>query len=49
VKPIATASYPTPAERPANSRLSNRKLTAAFGLEAPAWDEALTLCMAGMV
>ena len=49
VTPIATASYPTPAERPANSRLSNRKLTAAFGLEAPAWNEALTLCMAGMV
>jgi dTDP-4-dehydrorhamnose reductase len=49
VKPIATASYPTPAERPANSRLSNRKLTAAFGLETPAWNEALTLCMAGMV
>jgi dTDP-4-dehydrorhamnose reductase len=49
VKPIATASYPTPAERPANSRLSNRKLTAAFGLESPAWNEALTLCMAGMV
>jgi dTDP-4-dehydrorhamnose reductase len=49
VNPILTASYPTPAERPANSRMSNHKLATAFGLEAPAWDDALALCMAGMV
>jgi dTDP-4-dehydrorhamnose reductase len=49
VKPILTASYPTPAERPASSRMSNHKLATAFGLGAPAWDDALALCMAGMV
>jgi hypothetical protein len=33
----------------AMSSRSPLRLTAAFGLEAPASDEALALCMAGMV
>jgi dTDP-4-dehydrorhamnose reductase len=37
VKPIATAHYPTPAQRPLNSRLSTAKLQAAFGLKLPPW------------
>ncbi|WP_206951399.1 dTDP-4-dehydrorhamnose reductase [Trinickia acidisoli] len=45
VLPISTAAYPTPAKRPANSRLSGEKLTAAFGLRVPRWDDALRLCM----
>lgn len=47
VKPIPASSYPTPAARPANSRMSNDKLEAAFGVRAPDWREALRLCLAG--
>jgi dTDP-4-dehydrorhamnose reductase len=46
VNPIPAASYPTPAARPANSRMSNEKLLASFGLEAPEWEDALRICMA---
>jgi len=46
VKPIPAASYPTPAVRPSNSRLSNHKLASTFGLRAPDWQDALRLCMA---
>ncbi|EIF28215.1 dTDP-4-dehydrorhamnose reductase [Burkholderia sp. Ch1-1] len=46
VKPIPAASYPTPAARPANSRMSSDKLFSTFGVRAPKWDEALLLCMA---
>ncbi|MBB3258013.1 dTDP-4-dehydrorhamnose reductase [Paraburkholderia bannensis] len=45
VKPIPASSYPTPATRPANSRISNDKFAAAFGVRAPDWREALALCM----
>jgi dTDP-4-dehydrorhamnose reductase len=48
VKPIPAASYPTPAARPANSRMSNEKLFATFGVQAPEWDQALRLCMGMM-
>ncbi|MEK2611968.1 dTDP-4-dehydrorhamnose reductase [Pseudomonas shirazensis] len=34
---LPTASYPTPARRPANSRLDTRKLEQAFDLKLPAW------------
>jgi dTDP-4-dehydrorhamnose reductase len=37
VKPIPTSAYPLPAVRPANSRLSVRKLESAFGLSMPDW------------
>jgi len=37
IKPIATADYPTPAKRPANSRLDTRKFRETFGLELPHW------------
>jgi dTDP-4-dehydrorhamnose reductase len=45
VKPIPAASYPTPATRPSNSRMSNDKLAASFGVRAPDWRDALRLCM----
>jgi dTDP-4-dehydrorhamnose reductase len=47
VVPIGTSDYPVPAKRPANSRLSHRKLTETFGLSMPDWRDALRLCMAG--
>lgn len=43
--PIPSADYPTPARRPANSRLDNGKLERVFGLRLPDWREALELCL----
>lgn len=45
VAPIATADYPTPARRPANSRLDCSKLQRAFGLHLPRWQESLAVTM----
>ncbi|MDP9154900.1 MAG: dTDP-4-dehydrorhamnose reductase [Pseudomonadota bacterium] len=45
IKSIPTSAYPTPAVRPLNSQLSIDKLAMTFGIEAPAWDEALRQCM----
>jgi dTDP-4-dehydrorhamnose reductase len=42
VTPITTADYPTPARRPANSRLSGDKLAAAHGVRLPVWRISLT-------
>ncbi|UAK25012.1 dTDP-4-dehydrorhamnose reductase [Sphingomonas nostoxanthinifaciens] len=38
---ITTADYPTPARRPANSRLSTAKLARDFGITAPEWHVAV--------
>ena len=46
--PITTAEYPLPARRPANSRLDNSKLTRAFGLTPPPWNEMLKACIQEM-
>lgn len=35
---VPSSAFPTPARRPANSRLSTAKLSAAFGLTMPAWE-----------
>jgi len=48
LKPIPTSAYPTPAQRPQYSVLSNDKLKSVFGLALPQWDDALQLCMADM-
>ena len=37
VRAISTAEYPTPAKRPANSRLDTSKLRTTFGLHLPTW------------
>lgn len=41
VEPIPASAYPTPAQRPSNSLLSNVKLAAAFQLALPDWRTAL--------
>ena len=41
VEAIGTADYPTPAKRPANSRLDCSKLEAVFGLKLPEWRDSL--------
>ncbi|MBK5265126.1 MAG: dTDP-4-dehydrorhamnose reductase [Alphaproteobacteria bacterium] len=38
VKAITTAEYPTPAPRPANSRLDCGKLESVYGVRLPAWE-----------
>ncbi len=45
VREIATADYPTPAKRPANSRLNCDRLAAAHGARLPDWRDALKRCM----
>lgn len=37
VAPLTTAEYPTPAQRPLNSRLDTRKLSTALGITLPHW------------
>ncbi|MDH4393425.1 MAG: dTDP-4-dehydrorhamnose reductase [Aquabacterium sp.] len=37
VRPIPTSAYPTPAQRPLNSRLDTARLRSAFGLHLPDW------------
>jgi dTDP-4-dehydrorhamnose reductase len=49
VKPIAASAFPTPARRPANSRLDNLKLAREHGVSLPHWREALAICMARLV
>ncbi|WP_027967608.1 dTDP-4-dehydrorhamnose reductase [Halomonas halocynthiae] len=46
VAAISTVEYPTPAQRPLNSRLLLDKLEQALGLELPRWQEQLALTLA---
>lgn len=46
VDAIAAAAYPTPARRPANSRLNCDKLRLALGLELPDWRVGVHDCVA---
>jgi len=41
IKAIATADYPLPAPRPANSQLSTARLQDVFGLRLPEWQSGL--------
>lgn len=43
---ITTAQFPTPASRPANSRLSLDRIEQTFGLRLPDWQQALDLVIA---
>ncbi|ESQ91139.1 dTDP-4-dehydrorhamnose reductase [Asticcacaulis benevestitus] len=45
VNPIATTDYPTPAKRPANSRLSGEKLDQTYGLVLDPWRISLDSCL----
>ena len=41
ILPIPTRDYPTPAQRPLNSRLSTAKLQQRFGLQLPQWQQGV--------
>lgn len=48
VEPITTADYPTPARRPANSRLDCRKFQSTFGHGLPPWKSGVERCLAAL-
>jgi dTDP-4-dehydrorhamnose reductase len=43
--PISSAEYPTPAHRPANSRLNCAKLARVYGIELPYRQDSLKVCL----
>jgi dTDP-4-dehydrorhamnose reductase len=45
VRRIATTDYPTPAKRPANSRLDCSKLREAHGVSLPDWQKSVAECL----
>lgn len=49
VRRIATADYPTPARRPASSRLDGTRLSAAYGVVLPAWRPSVETCVDRLV
>lgn len=49
VRPIATADYPTPAKRPANSRLDGTKLRERHGTVLPPWQTSLATCVERLI
>ncbi|MEF2554266.1 dTDP-4-dehydrorhamnose reductase [Aurantimonas sp. A2-1-M11] len=48
VTPIATSEYPTPARRPANSRLSTEMFERVFGYALPTWQDGVRRWMKAM-
>lgn len=49
VERIGTAAYPTPAKRPANSRLDTHRFTAAFDHRLPHWTDGVERCVASIL
>jgi dTDP-4-dehydrorhamnose reductase len=49
VRPIASADYPTPAKRPANSRLDCAKLAQVHGVTLPLWQASLEECVRRLI
>jgi dTDP-4-dehydrorhamnose reductase len=43
--PITSAEYPTPARRPANSRLDCSKIASVHGIKLPHWQDSLVACL----
>lgn len=48
LRPIATAEYPTPASRPANSVLDCSKISQVFGIAQPDWRQSLAATLAAL-
>ncbi|WP_053214807.1 dTDP-4-dehydrorhamnose reductase [Pseudomonas sp. Q12-87] len=49
LEPIPSSAYPTPAQRPLNSRLDCTRLYREWGVSQPDWRSALQQCLAGQV
>ncbi|QFU18212.1 dTDP-4-dehydrorhamnose reductase [Microvirga thermotolerans] len=49
VRRITTAEYPTPARRPLQSQLDNRRLNEAYGIALPHWRASLDLCVSRLL
>jgi dTDP-4-dehydrorhamnose reductase len=49
VKSITTKDYPTPARRPANSRLDSSKLAGTHGVRLPPWRQSLAGCVERLI
>ena len=49
VERIGTSDYPTPARRPANSRLDAAKLQDVYGVRLPDWRASLAPCVARLL
>jgi dTDP-4-dehydrorhamnose reductase len=41
IQAVPSSAFPTPAQRPLNSRLSTNKICAAFNLAMPAWQDGV--------
>ena len=46
IAPVPTSAFPTPAQRPLNSRLNTHKLQQAFGLLLPPWQQGVDRMLA---
>ena len=46
---ISTSEYPTPAQRPLNSRLDCSKAKSVLNIQMPQWEESLKKCMENLV
>lgn len=49
IQPVPTSAFPTPAQRPHNSRLDTRKLQDSFGLHLPHWQQGVARMLREMV
>lgn len=49
VIPITTADFPTPAKRPANSRLDCSKAQDTFGVTLPHWRDGVERCVTALI
>ena len=49
VRRISTVEYPTPAKRPANSRLALDKLARVYGVRPPDWRVSIRACVARLL
>lgn len=45
IRPLHTAEYPTPAQRPHYSVLDKSKIKQTYGIEIPYWEESLAECL----
>ena len=49
VRPLHTAEYPTPANRPHYSVLDKARIKTVYGLDIPYWEESLEACISKLI